>query len=61
MSDKHDSIDSVRIQKSGSPVVIGSPQVSSTIDYRELKIGKLVGSGEFAGKCSTFVNSYHLY
>ncbi|CAF4438912.1 unnamed protein product, partial [Adineta steineri] len=30
------------------PVVIVSSQISSTIDYRELHVGKLIGSGEFA-------------
>jgi hypothetical protein len=59
LSDKHDRIDSVRIQKSGSPVVNVSAQVSSTIDYRELQIGKLVGSGEFAGKYISFINIYY--
>ena len=34
------------------PVVVVSPQASSTIDYRELHVGKLIGSGEFAGKPS---------
>jgi hypothetical protein len=29
--------------------MMSSPQVSSTIDYKELQIGKLIGSGEFAG------------
>ncbi|CAF1379278.1 unnamed protein product [Adineta steineri] len=48
LNDKHDTIDSIKIQKSVSPVVIVPSQISTTIDYRELQIGKLVGSGEFA-------------
>jgi hypothetical protein len=40
----------MRIQKPVSPEMMILPQLSSTIDCRELQIGKLVGSGEFAGK-----------
>jgi hypothetical protein len=38
------------MQKLVLPVMSVSPQTSSTIDYRELQIGKLIGSGEFAGE-----------
>ncbi len=56
MNNKQDTVDSIKIggtvQSSPPPppVVIVSPQTSSTIDYRELYVGKLIGSGEFAGK-----------
>ncbi len=54
MNNTQDTIDSIRIggtvQQSPPPVIIISPQTSSTIDYRELHVGKLIGSGEFAGK-----------
>jgi hypothetical protein len=54
LNNKQDTVDSIKIggtvQSSPPPVVIVSPQTSSTIDYRELYVGKLIGSGEFAGK-----------
>jgi hypothetical protein len=49
LNNKHDTTDSIKIQKtvpSGAGVL---PQITSIIDYKELQIGKLVGSGEFAG------------
>jgi len=49
LSNKHDVIDSIKIQKTAPPVTITSIQPPITIDYKELQIGKLVGSGEFAG------------
>lgn len=55
MNNNQDTVDSIKttvtIHQSPPPppVVIVSPQTSSTIDYRELYLGKLVGSGEFAG------------
>jgi hypothetical protein len=49
LSNKHDVVDSIKIQKTTPSVTIVSIQPSLTIDYRELQIGKLVGSGEFAG------------
>jgi len=51
LSNKHDTVDSIKTSMNGQqipPVVIIAPQTSSTIDYRELHLGKLVGSGEFA-------------
>jgi len=51
LNNRQDTVDSI---KSGGtvqqppPVVVVSPQTSSTIDYRELHVGKLIGSGEFA-------------
>ena len=59
MSNKHDTVDSVKtggtVQQQPLPaVVVVSPQASSTIDYRELHVGKLIGSGEFAGKSFAF-------
>jgi hypothetical protein len=54
LNNTQDTIDSIKIggtvQQSPPPVIIISPQTSSTIDYRELHVGKLIGSGEFAGK-----------
>jgi len=54
LNNKQDTVDSIRtggtVQQQPSPVVLVSPQTSSTIDYRELHVGKLIGSGEFAGK-----------
>ncbi len=53
MNNKQDTVDSIKTGvtvQSPPPVVIVSPQTSSTIDYRELHVGKLIGSGEFAGK-----------
>ncbi len=54
MNNKQDTVDSIRTGGTVQPppppaVVIVSSQTSSTIDYRELYLGKLVGSGEFAG------------
>ncbi len=54
MNNKQDTVDSIRIGggtvQQPPPVVVVSPQTSSTIDYRELHVGKVIGSGEFAGK-----------
>jgi hypothetical protein len=54
LNNKQDTVDSIKtggtVQQQPSPVVIVSSQTSSTIDYRELHVGKLIGSGEFAGK-----------
>ena len=56
MNNKHDTVDSIKPggtvqqQQPPPPVVVVSPQASSTIDYKELHVGKLIGSGEFAGK-----------
>jgi hypothetical protein len=53
LNNKQDTVDSIKTGvtvQSPPPVVIVSPQTSSTIDYRELHVGKLIGSGEFAGK-----------
>jgi hypothetical protein len=50
LSNKQDTPDSIRIQKTGPAVMSVTPQLSSVIDYKELQIGKLVGSGEFAGE-----------
>ncbi|CAF0801007.1 unnamed protein product [Rotaria sordida] len=48
LNNKHDTIVSMKIGKTVSPVASVSPEVSSTIYYNELQILKLVGSGEFA-------------
>jgi len=59
LSNKHDTVDSIKTSMNGQqipPVVIIAPQTSSTIDYRELHLGKLVGSGEFAGKFERILN-----
>ncbi|CAF1971725.1 unnamed protein product [Rotaria magnacalcarata] len=49
LSNKRDTIDSVKIEKSVSTTVpLVLPSNSPIIDYAELYIGKLVGSGEFA-------------
>ncbi|CAF1487373.1 unnamed protein product [Adineta steineri] len=56
LNNKQDTVDSIKIggtvqqqqQQQPLPVVIVSSQISSTIDYRELHVGKLIGSGEFA-------------
>lgn len=40
--------------------MLATPQVSALIDYKELQIGKLVGSGEFAGERRRFVNEEFL-
>jgi len=53
LNNKQDTVDSIKTGvtvQSPPPVVIVSSQTSSTIDYRELHVGKLIGSGEFAGK-----------
>ncbi len=58
LNNKQDTVDSIKtggtVQQPPPPppppVVIVSPQTSSTIDCRELHVGKLIGSGEFAGK-----------
>ncbi len=48
----------MKIQKIGPSVMMATPQVSSNIDYKELQIGKLVGSGEFAGLKEFFFFCY---
>lgn len=52
LSNKLDTVDSVKMGGSNQQhlpsVVVIAPQTSSTIDYRELHVGKLIGSGEFA-------------
>jgi hypothetical protein len=55
LNNQQDTVDSIKTgetvqQQRPPPVVVVSPQTSSTIDYRELHVGKLIGSGEFAGK-----------
>jgi len=45
LSTKQDATDSIRTQKQLPSIA----QISLKIDYKELQIGKLVGSGEFAG------------
>ncbi|CAF1093407.1 unnamed protein product [Rotaria sp. Silwood1] len=45
---KHDNMDSIKIEKTISPVITLSLKAPLVIDYRELQIGKLIGSGEFA-------------
>jgi hypothetical protein len=54
LNNKQDTVDSIKVgatvQQPPPPVVVVSPQASSTIDYKELHVGKLIGSGEFAGK-----------
>ncbi len=54
LSNKQDTIDSSKMQKLVLPVMTVLPQTSSTIDYKELQIGKLIGSGEFAGEEDLF-------
>ncbi len=54
MNNKQDTVDSIKIggtvhHQPPPAVVIVSSQTSSNIDYRELYVGKLIGSGEFAG------------
>lgn len=67
LSNKYDTIDSVKagdsIRQSSPlpPVVIVSQHPSSTIDYRELQIGKLVGSGEFAGSFQLTLISFYCF
>ena len=56
MSHKQDKTDSVQVQKSTPTVIMATAQFSSTIDYKELQIGKLVGSGEFAGWFNVFID-----
>ncbi|CAF2457774.1 unnamed protein product [Rotaria sp. Silwood2] len=48
LSNKRDTIDSMKIEKIVPPTVTVLSPTSSMIDYNELQIGKLVGSGEFA-------------
>ncbi|CAF2321888.1 unnamed protein product [Rotaria sp. Silwood2] len=56
LNNKQDTVDSIKVggtvqqqqQQLPPPVVVVSCQTSSTIDYRELHVGKLIGSGEFA-------------
>jgi c-src tyrosine kinase len=54
LNNKQDTVDSIKTGGTVQPppppppVVIVSSQTSSTIDYRELYVGKLIGSGEFA-------------
>ncbi|CAF0961771.1 unnamed protein product [Rotaria magnacalcarata] len=53
LNNKQDTVDSIKIggtvqQQQTSPVVVIPSQTSSTIDCRELYLGKLIGSGEFA-------------
>ena len=55
LNNQQDTVDSMKTggtvhQLPPSSAVTLSPQTSSTIDYRELYVGKLIGSGEFAGK-----------
>ena len=54
LNNRLDTVDSIKIggtvQQHPPPVVVVPSQTSSTIDYRELYVGKLIGSGEFAGK-----------
>ena len=58
MNNKQDTVDSIKIEETilhhAPPVVLASSPTSSTIDYRELFLGKLIGSGEFAGKLYFF-------
>jgi hypothetical protein len=54
LNNKQDTVDSIKIggtvhHQPPPAVVIVSSQTSSNIDYRELYVGKLIGSGEFAG------------
>lgn len=54
LNNKQDTVDSIKIGGTVQPptpsVAVIPSQTSSTIDYRELYLGKLIGSGEFAGK-----------
>lgn len=67
LNNQQDTVDSMKIggtvhQLPPSSAVILSPQTSSTIDYRELYVGKLIGSGEFAGKfLFTFIAIHSLF
>ncbi len=67
MNNKQDTVDSIKTGGTVQPppppppVVIVSSQTSSTIDYRELYVGKLIGSGEFAGNESMINENYFIF